>query len=293
MNQANLRKKLHSKKYGVTLAQFTHHNNAILCASRNETSDHALRTWDVYENKFLHFYTGHTKQVVSLHKSPANDTFFSASLDHSARFWDMRSKKCLGIMEVPGRPVVAFDPQGMVFAVGSSSGLVKLYDPKNTSAPFATFTVSQHDEKSGVIFTHMVFSPDGDHLLVATNTNKIYLVDSFNGECEHTFSDHINNFDSELPACFSPDGQYVLSGSEDASIYVWTRKKGKLVANWQGHTNPVGALQWSPRRMLVASACKSVALWIPALPTALSSANTIDTSNSRSSSSSSSTAVSK
>ena len=33
-----------------------------------------------------------------------------------------------GLMNLPGRPVAAFDPEGLIFAAGINSECVKLYD---------------------------------------------------------------------------------------------------------------------------------------------------------------------
>jgi len=33
-----------------------------------------------------------------------------------------------GLMNLPGRPVAAFDPEGLIFAAGISSESLKLYD---------------------------------------------------------------------------------------------------------------------------------------------------------------------
>ena len=37
------------------------------------------------------------------------------------------------------------------------------------------------------------------------------------------------------------------------------------VASWPGHAGTPACLQWAPRRLLVASACNALALWIPAV----------------------------
>ena len=77
--------------------------------------------------------------------SPVNDTFLTGSLDKTVRLWDLKSPNCQvtvhhrhgdivynnqlqGIMHLSGRPVASFDPEGLIFAVGIESKLVKLYD---------------------------------------------------------------------------------------------------------------------------------------------------------------------
>ena len=70
-----------------------------------------------------------------------------------------------------------------------------------------------------------------------------------------------------LEACFSPDGQFILSGSEDGAIHVWETESGQSVAKWTNpvspHPGPVGRVLWNPKYMMVASACTSVGFWLP------------------------------
>ena len=60
--------------------------------------------------------------------SPVDDTFLSGALDRTIRLWDLRSNSCQGLMHVTGRPVAAFDPEGLIFAAGINNECIKLYD---------------------------------------------------------------------------------------------------------------------------------------------------------------------
>ena len=53
--------------------------------------------------------------------SPTDDTFISGGLDNSVRLWDLRTPSCNGLMQVTGKPVCAFDPEGLIFSVGVNS----------------------------------------------------------------------------------------------------------------------------------------------------------------------------
>ncbi len=132
---------VNSQKYGVDLARFTHAKNAAIHASTKENDD--IRYLSLHDNKFIRYFKGHSKRVISLEMSPVDDTFMSGSLDSSVRLWDLRSPSCSGIMHVQGKPVLAFDPEGLVFSVGVQSEMVKLYDLRSyDKGPFATFKVS-------------------------------------------------------------------------------------------------------------------------------------------------------
>ena len=85
-------------------------------------------------------FQGHRGRVIALEMSPVDDTFMSGGMDNSVRLWDLRASSCSGIMHVQGKPVLSFDPEGLVFAVGVQSEMVKLYDLRSyDKGPFATF----------------------------------------------------------------------------------------------------------------------------------------------------------
>jgi COMPASS component SWD2 len=88
-NSGKLHNTIYSKKYGCSLAKFTHRsNNIIYCSTKTEDS---IRYMSLHDNKYLRYFKGHTKPVVSLEMSPGDDTFASASVDSTIRFWDLRN----------------------------------------------------------------------------------------------------------------------------------------------------------------------------------------------------------
>lgn len=145
--------------------------------------------------------------------SPVDDTFLSGSLDKTIRLWDLRSPNCQGLMHLLGRPVANFDPEGLIFAVGINSESVKLYDLKSfDKGPFNTFKLPQDKNCD---WTGLKFSPDGKIIMIYTNGNVIHLIDAFQGTSLHTLTGHTNNKGLQLEASFSPDSQFIFSGSTD------------------------------------------------------------------------------
>jgi len=249
-----------SKKYGAYLVRFTHDKNAVVYASKNDW-DESLRHLDFSKGAvYKQYFKGHRDRVVSLSMSPKSDFFLSSSLDNTIRLWDLKSPSCQGLLRKKVNPFVSFDPQGVIFAMATSVNVVKLYDLRTfDKGPFATFLLRHQP----VEWTGIKFSPDGKLLLLPTTKNKIFLMDSFNGDLKQTFTGFPNSSNLHLEASFSPDGQYVLSGAEDGSIYVWETSTGKRVSIWKGHTGPVNAVQWNPKKVMVASGCTKMAFWVP------------------------------
>jgi dipeptidyl aminopeptidase/acylaminoacyl peptidase len=64
-------------------------------------------------------------------------------------------------------------------------------------------------------------------------------------------------------AQFSPDGERIVTASEDGTARVWENSTGKLLATLQGHQGGVGDAQFSPngRRIVTASEDNTARVW--------------------------------
>jgi COMPASS component SWD2 len=253
-------KELFSKKYGVNLIRFTHHTSSVIYASKNDNDD-SLRYLSLHENRYIRYFSGHRDHVVSVAMSPTDDTFLSGALDQLVHLWDLRSQAIAGKINVIGRPQVAYDPQGDVIAVASGINVVKLYDRKALDAgPFSVFPI----DAAALDFTHCKFSPSGQLILLCTTDNLILLLDSFTGKKVAEFTDFAHEQGTiDIEASFTPDEQYIVSGSEDGSIHIWDISTKQKVNVLKGHAGPVTSVQCNPKYTMIASACTNLALWVP------------------------------
>lgn len=253
---------LNSKKYGCDLIRYTHANNTVIHGSTK--IDDTIRYLSLHDNKYIRYFQGHSKKVVTLCMSPVDDTFLSGSLDKTIRLWDLRSPNCQGLMNLPGRPVSAFDPEGLIFAAGINSESLKLYDLRSfDKGPFATFKMQQDKDCD---WTGLKFSPDGKLILISTNGQVIRLVDAFQGAPMQTYTGQANNKGLPLEASFSPDSQFVFSGSTDGKLHCWSTETGAKVVILNGeHQGPVQCVQFNPKYMMLASACNNMLFWLPQL----------------------------
>nr|XP_013015080.1 WD repeat-containing protein 82 [Cavia porcellus] len=285
---------LYSKKYGVDLIRYTHAANTVVYSSNKidgENSAPATK-WgredgeallisgnpgngrEFFLRQGLHPIFAHILlqllfmlmhcRVVALSMSPVDDTFISGSLDKTIRLWDLRSPNCQGLMHLQGKPVCSFDPEGLIFAAGVNSEMVKLYDLRSfDKGPFATFKM-QYDRTCE--WTGLKFSNDGKLILISTNGSFIRLIDAFKGVVMHTFGGYANSKAVTLEASFTPDSQFIMIGSEDGKIHVWNGESGIKVAVLDGkHTGPITCLQFNPKFMTFASACSNMAFWLPTI----------------------------
>ncbi|XP_037945531.1 WD repeat-containing protein 82-like [Teleopsis dalmanni] len=249
-----------SLKYGVDLIRFTHAPNAILHSSTKV--DDSIRYLSLHDNKYLRFFPGHTKKVTTLTISPVDDTFISASLDNTLRLWDLRAPNSFAIMQTPSKTVAAFDPEGLIFAAGVNSDSVKLYDLRSfDKGPFTTFKLIPEEE---IEWTGLKFSRDGKTILISTNGTVIRLLDSFHGTPLQTFDGYANTERLSIEASFSPDSQYIFSGSSNGRLHVWNTDTGRKVCVLNGnHLGPTRCVQFNPQKIMLASACTNLAFWLP------------------------------
>ncbi|KAL4388010.1 hypothetical protein GQ457_09G009240 [Hibiscus cannabinus] len=258
---AKLIKTTYHKKHGADRICFTHHPSSVICSSRHnlESTGETLRYLSMYDNRCLRYFKGHKERVVSLCMSPVNDSFMSGSLDHNVRIWDLRVNACQGILRLRGRPTVAYDQQGLVFAVAMEGGAIKLFDSRSyDKGPFDTFLVGGDTAE----VCDIKFSNDGKSMLLTTTNNNIYVLDAYGGEKRCGFSLEPSPY-TTIEATITPDGQYVISGSGDGTLHAWNINMRNEVAAWNSHIGVASCLKWAPRRAMFVAASTVLTFWIP------------------------------
>ncbi|CAF0917411.1 unnamed protein product [Didymodactylos carnosus] len=269
--EGDTKKTLYSKKYGVDLIHFIHGTEQVLHSSTKV--DDAVRLLALEGNRYVRYFPGHTKRVVTLTICATEDTFLTGALDNTLRLWDTRVPNAQGILTLPatngvsGRPIANFDPEGVIFAVGINSSMIKLYDIRHfDKGPFTTFrpVLQQDPTDQQEQWTNMKFSPDGKMISIATNSTSLHLIEAFQGLSIHKFMDITNDTQQPLQACFSPDSSYILCASGDNRILIYKAETGEKVAELQtDHTGPVQSIQFNPAFLMFASAHTNMLFWLP------------------------------
>ncbi len=141
----------------------------------------------------------------------------------------------------------------MLTASGESDRTARLWEAESGKR-LATF-----QGHTGYV-SSAVFSPDGRHVLTASEDTTARLWDASTGGPLATFQAHSGYLSS---AIFSPDGRRVLTASGDATARLWEAENGKLLATFRGHTGLVNSAVFSPdgRQVLTASDDNTARIW--------------------------------
>ncbi|KAK1297193.1 hypothetical protein QJS10_CPB15g00518 [Acorus calamus] len=257
-------KTINSKKYGVDLVCFTSHPTTVLYSSKNGW-DESLRLLSLNDNKYLRYFKGHHDRVVTLSLCPRRECFISGSLDRTVLLWDQRADKSQGLLRVQGRPAVSYDDQGLVFAI-AFGGYIRMFDARMYEkastwwGPFDIFSVGGDDSEANVV----KFSNDGRLMLLTTTDGHIHILDSFRGTAMSTYNVKPVSASSTLEASFSPDGAFVISGSGDGTVHVWSVRSGK-VACWPSTAFEPPVIKWAPSSLMFATGSTELLFWVPDL----------------------------
>ncbi|KAF8724570.1 hypothetical protein HU200_020833 [Digitaria exilis] len=252
-------KTINSKKYGVELVCFTDNPTIVLYSSKNGW-DESLRLLSLNDNRFLRYFKGHLDRVVCISFCSEKENFLSGSLDRTVLLWDQRAEKSQGLLRVQGRPAVSYDDQGMVFAV-AYGGHIRMFDARKfEKGPFEIFSVGNDDSEAHVI----KFSTDGRRILLTTKAGRVHVLDSFHGSSIASYNVKPVVTNSTLEASFSPDGNHIISGSGDGSVYAWNVRSGK-VARWGSTDNEPPLVRWAPGSLMFVTGSSELSCWVPDL----------------------------
>ncbi|KAI8391796.1 WD40-repeat-containing domain protein [Radiomyces spectabilis] len=270
--EAKLRSTLYSKKYGVNLARFTHSKSTVVYASTKE--DDTLRYLSLHDNKYIRYFRGHKNKVVALEMSPLDDQLMSAALDDSIRLWDLRSSTCQGMIQIKGRPTIAFDPSGLVFAVGIGSDTIKMYDLRAyETGPFATWVLRDPYTQQGMNeWTKFKFTRDGKQIMISTAGNCHYMVDSFEGNLQQRLVGHSPTLPGNVGEAvgLSPDAKYAFSGGSDGTMAIWDiqnpNMENKPLTKLQTpHQQGISVFGFNPSLLMMVTGNEDLAFWEPKL----------------------------
>ncbi len=245
-------------------AQFSPDGQRIVTASSGKTA----RVWEAQSGNLLTTLQGHEGDVLSAQFSPDGQRVVTASSDKTARVWEAQSGKLLATLQGHEKLVFSaqFSPDGQRVVTASFDKTVQVWEAQ--SGKLVTRlqgglgqanSVQFSPDGQRIVTTHMdEFSPDYQRI-VATHRDAL-VWDTESGKLLVALQGHESQVNS---AQFSPDGQRIVTASDDKTVRVWDAQSGKLLATLQGHQERVVSAQFSPdgEHIVTASFDKTARLW--------------------------------
>jgi WD40 repeat protein len=248
----------------------------------------------------LRILESHSETVTALTWLPDNSGFISGAMDRKIILWDMHGKQrdtwgttstrvtdlavtpdmrrviSLGMYypSTPHHDGSATPPASITASTNTKENRMIIYD--FASKRIETYVKSLNSSSRSTNISHRSLQLDGELTSVKVSADSHYAIINHSPDeillWDFTLSRISRRFTGQrqrqhvLRSCFGgTDGNFVASGSEDGSVYVWHRDSGALLETLPGHgAGSVNAVAWNPRSPRMFASCSddhTVRVW--------------------------------
>jgi len=262
-------KTLHAHSSWVRLVAFSPDGKTLASFGEDE-EDETVKLWDVASGQCLKTLHAHSSWVRLVAFSPDGKTLVSYGEDEedeTVKLWDVDNGQCMQTFQIHSDWVsaVTFSLNGKILASGSDDRTVKIDKQTVKIWDIMSNRCLQTLHDRGNWFGRCTFSPDRTILAISSEepTKKIFTVkiwDIFSGQCRQTLQGHR---DRVHVVAFNPNGQTLVSSSNDQTIKIWNVTSGQCLQTLQGYNNWVWSVVFSPDGKTLASCSEdlTVKIW--------------------------------
>ncbi|XP_056260094.1 sperm-associated antigen 16 protein [Seriola aureovittata] len=181
------------------------------------SADRTVKLWDLNSQCCCLTLRRHTASVNSVCFLPFSNLLLSCSADKTLALWDARLGVCTTTLSGHLHPCnhAAFSLAGDIMASCDSHGVVNLWDIRRPVSAVATV------DAGPLGANHVVFSPSGQTLAVASSDRLVRLVEV--DSC--AVSSLSGHSDCVQSVTFDHSGDTVMSAGSDGLINVWSEHK--------------------------------------------------------------------
>jgi len=253
------------------------------------TTTGTVSQWSILTALLVRSFEGHLTSATCVAVCAKTPTVLaSASLDATIRLWNVAIGDCTCVLSCHGSPVraVAFTSDGTRLLSGSEDGVVRIWDVSTPSASREVRAVSAHGSGIGTL----AISPKGDSYCTGGDDHLVKIFAMGADAPTYTLTDHAvkvvwlaytvdgetllsvghderysrlwNTSDGVLrgltrgsvtQAAFSPNGEQLVTASNDGICRIWIAKDASPTIDPFDHSDWIVSVVFSPDGMLLAT----------------------------------------
>ncbi|HEY7424042.1 MAG TPA: protein kinase [Gemmataceae bacterium] len=248
---------LRGHQAAVSAVTFSPDGRLLASASHDRT----LKVWDAATGEECFTLAGHDDAAYDVVFSPDGGMLASAGWDGVVKLWDVVARQEIRTLRGHTRSVhrLAFAPDGQLLASLASDNHVLIWDLSDGKI------LKTLEASPGQDLYRLAFAPNGGQLAV-TSSNGVCFWDPAGWQPQPQLP-----MTSRYVKClaFSPDGRLLATGEGDlvygdpGLVRLWDLATQKQLGTFEGHTEPVFGLAFSPdgTRLFSASQDRTVKVW--------------------------------
>jgi WD40 repeat protein len=251
----------------VTGAAFSPNGRRVVTGSADKTA----RVWDARNGKQIAVFAAHDDAVTSAAFSPDGRHVVTGSKDNTARIWEAATGSEIAVFRGHDKGLngAEFSADGKFLITASDDGTARLWE---VNAGKEMIVLAGHD--GGL--SGAAFSPDGRRVVTAAlaytpmdptgrrefpyEPPTVRLWEAETGRWITFLFGHRSDINS---AAFSPDGQRLVTASDDRTARIWDAETHLQIAELVGHEGALASARFSPdgRHVVTASWDKTARIW--------------------------------
>ncbi|KAK4204252.1 WD40-repeat-containing domain protein [Triangularia verruculosa] len=239
--------------------------------------------WDSRTFNLIRVLNGHDTEVSNIAWSPDDTMLISCSMDGYAKVWNTHTGELVKQLDKFGEPVssAVWLPDGQSFITGSfdkpkslcqwdlSGNLLYTWTRHHRTedlalSPDGHWLVAMDDQCALHVYnvprrehdwdvyvesrlTSVSVSQDSRYILVNTVEDEAQLYEIETREMVQKYKGHSGGQVIIRASFGGANENFVVSGSEDGSVYIWHKITGTLVHKGEAHSPRVNSVSWNPR----------------------------------------------
>ncbi|KAF9532157.1 WD40 repeat-like protein [Crepidotus variabilis] len=252
------------------------------------SSEQVIKMWNASTGACIRTLEDHTETVTALAWLPDGSGFISGGLDRKITIWnadgklrdswgttairltdfsitpDFKRLIAVGMEDVPpyyppSEPTRdgSLPPGGVSQPVTKAAHRMLVFDLATKQTEFSV--------KFEGDLTSVKTSEDSKYLLINHSPNEVQIWDLRTMRTIRRYS-NLKQSRHVIRSCFGGvDENFIVSGSEDATVYVWHRESGDLLESLKGHgEGSVNSVSWNPKNERMFASCsddRTIRIW--------------------------------